>query len=200
MKKNDNVKKLQCVLVSYTVLLAKGLCTTRARRNHGLWCYLHVFRQKKKEKPHRFCIYKVYRKHIGQLVLTVMAWRRCTEKGTEWVCLQCRQHSTKRPHWLLVQTSFQQNQQKDHISNKQFLNTHNTVLKNIAQSNEEVVNRHSPQKMESRQNKSRKMCVIGKVAAVPPKAKKKWLRWVCQYNPVAKLPAKENSQWPWLNS
>lgn len=46
-EKNDNVKKLQCVFVSYTVLLAKGLCTTWTRMNHGLGCYLHVFRQKK---------------------------------------------------------------------------------------------------------------------------------------------------------
>lgn len=67
----------------------------------------------------------------------------------------------------------EQNQQKDHISNKQFLNAHNTVLKNIARSNNEVVaNQHNPQKMESQQNKSRKMCVIDKGAAVPPKAKK----------------------------
>lgn len=64
MKKNDNVKKLQCVLVSYTVLLAKGLCTTRARRNHGLWCYLHVFRQKKKKN----LIDSVFTKSTGNIL------------------------------------------------------------------------------------------------------------------------------------
>lgn len=137
-----------------------------------------IYMYSDKKKLHRFRIYKVYRKHIGPLVLTVMAWKsgkRCTEQGTECVCLQYRQqHSTKRPHTdCLYRHHSEQNQQKDHISNKQFLNAHNTVLKNIARSNnEEVANQHNPQKMESQQNKSRKMCVIDKVAAVPPKAKK----------------------------
>lgn len=80
---------------------------------------IYMYSDKKKEKPHWFRIYKVYRKHIGPLVLTVMAWKsgkRCTEKGTEHVHLQCMQHSTKRPHWLLAQTSFWQNRQDDHNS------------------------------------------------------------------------------------
>lgn len=50
IKKNDHVKKLQCVCLPcypHTISLAKGLCTTRASMNYGLRCYLHVFRQGK---------------------------------------------------------------------------------------------------------------------------------------------------------